>query len=244
MTRRPPTILSVSSTAAHGIEAKWEVDTFFPDSAQPEKVLIDLNGSLFAELDGDEDSVEIPNATLSALGTPSVTISVSFWWSGPPAEEQQSSVSVPIDVGGGAHGGVVPAAKPIVTLLQVLPRTAQAKSSISIGWKSNNYNDGNIVWGRADAPTAFQRSIKPVGTKYDGVFTTDQKLASATLYAFKVAVRNTLQSPNWISTTIMVRSAADTLSLRAFLLASGRPINTGLATVVGAAKSLHRLLVG
>jgi hypothetical protein len=147
-------------------------------------------------------------------------------------------------MGGGAPGGVVPAAKPIVTLLQVLPRTAQAKSSISIGWRSNNYNDGNIVWGPADAPTAFQRSIKPVGTRYDGTFTTDQKLRSATPYAFKVSVVNRLESPNWISTTIMVRSAVDTLSVRAFLLASGRPLNTGLANVVGAAKSLHTLLVG
>jgi hypothetical protein len=45
MTRRPPSILSIASTAEGGLEVKWEVDTFFPDSAPPEKVLIALNGA-------------------------------------------------------------------------------------------------------------------------------------------------------------------------------------------------------
>ena len=48
----------------------------------------------------------------SALGTPAVAISISFWWSGSPPEEQQSAVSVPVQ-GGGTPGntGVLPAAK-------------------------------------------------------------------------------------------------------------------------------------
>ena len=151
MTRRPPSILSVSSTSDGGIEVKWEVDTFFADSAEPEKVLIDLNGLQFKELDGDEDSVEIPAATITALGAPVVAISVSFWWSGSPAEEQQSVVSVPVQTGGvgGGNSGVLPAAKPIVTVVHVHPRTVHAANNIKIAWTSNNYNDGNIFWGPA-----------------------------------------------------------------------------------------------
>ena len=44
MTRRPPTILSALATGDGGIEVRWEVDSFFPDSAEPEKVLVNLNG--------------------------------------------------------------------------------------------------------------------------------------------------------------------------------------------------------
>jgi hypothetical protein len=246
MTRRPPTILSVASTADGGIEVAWEIDTFFADSAEPEKVLVDLNGLPFDELDGDETSIEIPAETLAALGTPAVAISISFWWSGSPPEEQQSSVSVPVQTGGPGTGtaGVLPAAKPIVTVVQVRPRTLHSANTIEIAWTSNNYNDGNIVWGPASAPTAFRRSIRPRGEVYSGTFITDRPLTPATEYVFKVEVRNTLHSPTWLSTTIVVRSATDTLSVRQFLLASGRPVTTSLAAVVGPTRSLRRMLVG
>ena len=224
----------------------WEVDTFFADSAAPEKVLIDLNGVPFDQLDGDETSVEIPAEALAALGTPVVAISVSFWWSGSPPEEQQSVVSVPVQTGGtdGGNAGVLPAARPIVTVVHVQPRTVHGPNSIKIAWQSNNYNDGNIFWGPASAPAAFRRSIRPVGEVYSGTFTTDRALTPATQYVFKVEVRNTLHSPTWISTTVLVRSAADTLSVRQFLLASGRPVTTGLASLVGPARSLRKMLVG
>ena len=78
MTRRPPSILSIASTAEGGLEVKWEVDKFFEDSAPPERVLIDLNGAPFKELDGDEDSVEIPVATITSLGAQVIAISVYF----------------------------------------------------------------------------------------------------------------------------------------------------------------------
>ena len=245
MTRRPPSILSVASTSEGGIEVTWEVDTFFANSAAPEKVLIDLNGVQFDVLDGDETSVEIPAATIAAFGTPVVAISVSFWWSGSPAEEQQSVVSVPVQTGGtGGNTGVLPAARPIVTVVHVQPRTVHGPNNIKIAWQPNNYNDGNIFWGPASAPAAFPRSIRPVGEVYSGTFTTDRALTSATQYVFKVEVRNTLYSPTWISTTVLVRSAADTLSVRQFLLASGRPVTTGLASLVGPARSLRKMLVG
>ncbi len=244
MARRPPVILSALSTADGGLEVKWEVDTFFGDSDDPEKVLVDLNGQLFEQLDGDETSVEIPAARIAAFPQ-QVVISVSFWWSGPPAEEQQSSVTVPVNQGGGGGAaGVLPAAKPIVTLVGVQPRTVNAASNIKIAWKSNNYNDGNIIWGPTGAPNAFTHNIRPVGEHYSGEFVTNRPLTAATLYSFKVEVRNTLHSPGWISTTIFVRSPADTLSVRQFLVTSGRPVTTGLATVVGADRSVHRLLVG
>ena len=245
MTRRPPSILSIASTAEGGLEVKWEVDTFFADSAPPEKVLIDLNGAPFKELDGDEDSVEIPVATITSLGAQVIAIGVSFWWSGSPPEEQQSVVSVPVQTGGGGgNTGVFPAKKPIVTIVKVQPRTVTSASSITIAWKSNNYNDGNIIWGPKNAPEAFRRNIRPVGEVYSGTFTTNQALSAATEYVFKVEVRNTLHSPTWISTTVIVRSAADTLSVRQFLLTSGKPVTTGLTTVVGPTKSVHKMLAG
>jgi len=246
MTRRPPSILSIASTAEGGLEVKWEVDTFFADSAPPEKVLIDLNGAPFKELDGDEDSVEIPAATITSLGAQVIAIGVIFWWSGSPPEEQQSVVTVPIQTGGGGGGntGVFPAKKPIVTIVNVQPRTVTSASSITIAWKSNNYNDGNIFWGPKNAPAAFRQNIRPRGEIYSGTFTTNQALSATTEYVFKVEVRNTLHSPDWISTTIIVRSAADTLSVRQFLLTSGKPVTTGLAAVVGPAKSVHKMLAG
>ena len=70
-------------------------------------MLIDLNGVPFDQLDGDETSVEIPAAALTALGTPVVAISVSFWWSGSPPEEQQSVVSVPVQTA--ARAAAMPA---------------------------------------------------------------------------------------------------------------------------------------
>jgi hypothetical protein len=246
MTRRPPTLLSIASTAEGGIEVTWEVDRFFGDSEEPEKVLVDLNGAAYDQLDGDETSIEIPADTLAALGTATVAISISFWWSGSPAEEQQSSVSVPIQTSGPGPGqsGVLPAAKPIVSLVQIRPRTLVSANTIEIAWQSNNYNDGNIVWGPDSAPTAFRRSIRPRGEVYSGRFVTDQPLAPASRYQFRVEVRNTLHSPTWLATTIVVRSASDTLSVRQFLLASGRPADSGLAPLVGPSRSLHRMLTG
>jgi hypothetical protein len=246
MTRWPPTILSVASTADGGIEVTWEVDSFFADAAEPEKVLVDLNGVLFKELDGDETSIEIPAETLAALGTATVVISISFWWSGSPPEEKQSSVSVPLQTGGPGPGpaGVLPAAKPIVRVVQVRPRTLLSANTIEIAWQSNNYNDGNIVWGPASNASAFRRSIRPRGEVYSGTFVTDQPLTPATQYFFKVEVRNTLHSPTWLSTTIVVRSANDTLSVREFLVASGRPVTTSLASVAGPSRSLRKMLVG
>ncbi len=243
MARRPPVILSALSTADGGIEVKWEIDTFFADSDDPEKVLVDLNGQPFEQVDGGETSVEIPVAVIA--GFQQVVVSVSFWWSGPPAEEQQSSVTVPVNQGGGGGAaGVLPAARPIVTLVGVQPRTVTTARSIKIAWKSNNYNDGNIIWGPTGTPAAFTHNIRPLGERYSGEFVTNKPLTAATLYSFKVEVRNTLHSRGWISTTIFVRSPADTLSVREFLFTSGRPVTTGLATVVGADRSVHRLLVG
>ena len=41
-------------------------------------MFIDLNGLQFKDLEGDEISVEIPAATIAALGVSVVTIGVSF----------------------------------------------------------------------------------------------------------------------------------------------------------------------
>jgi hypothetical protein len=141
--------------------------------------------------------------------------------------------------------------KPIVTLVHVQPRTASSVSNIRIHWKSNNYNDGNIIWGPSNAQTAFTRNIRPPNDSVSsGFFTTDQALSPGTPYFFKVEVRNTLNSPTWISTTVVVRSPAEaptaipTFSVRQFLQSSGRPVTSSLASLVGPTKSVRKLIVG
>jgi len=252
MTHRPPSIVGVFSSADGGFEVSWAVDTFFPDSDEPEKVFIDLNGMAFKELDGDEDSVEVLLTVINALASPAVTVSVSFWWAGPPAEELQSSEVVPVSTGAvNGNAGVFPAMRPIVTLVGVQPRTANNPSSITIGWRTNNHNDGNIFWGPASAPRSFVRNIRPANASVtSGTFTTDRPLTANTQYFFTVEVRNTLHSPQWLATTVVARSATEsvavvrTSSLRQFLQQSGRPVTSSLAAVVGPSRSLRALILG
>lgn len=241
MSRWAPNILSVSSSAGGGVEVRWEVDTFFSDSEEPEKVFIALNGAPFDELAGDETSVEIP-ADKVAASAPQLAISVIFWWSGTPPEQKQSAVAVPVQGGGTGGTGVNAAAKPVVTVVRVQARTATRPNNIQIHWKSNNYNDGNIFWG-PNLATPGRKNIRPRGERYEGDFTA-QPVASGTTYFFKVEVRNTLHSPTWISTTIAVRSAVDTLSVQQFLAASGLPRTSALAAIVGPGKSVRGMVVG
>lgn len=241
MTRRPPAITAVTASAEN-VEVTWEVDSFFDGSEEPEKVLISLNGFLRETLDGDETSATIPQADLTALGTQVVTIGVSFWWSGNPPEEQQSVFQ--LTVSGGPVQGVYPAATPSVRVVRVQPRTSDRAASITIAWQSNNYNDGNIVWGPQSRPESFRRSIRPRGERYSGEFTTDQVLTPGGRYVFRVEVRNTLHSPGWVSATITVGVPEATWSVRAFLLASGKPVTTGLASVLGPARSVRAWLRG
>jgi len=246
MTRRPPLITGVLPTGEGGLEVHWAVDTFFPDSAEPERVLVDLNGALFAQLGPDEDSIEVPPDTLAALA-PLVTVSGSFWWAGSPAEEQQSSVQVPVHGGAGSGAaGVLPALKPIVTIVGVQPRTAAAPASITLRWETNNHNDGNIFWGPATAPRSQVRSIRPANASVtNGLFTAT--VAPNTLHSFTVEVRNTLHSPTWLATTVLVRSAGDrtpTTSVRQYLQQTGRPTTTSLASLLGPSRSLRALILG
>jgi hypothetical protein len=242
MTRRPPSILSVVPTGA-GLEVRWEVDSFFDDSAQPEQVLIELNGVPFAQLEGDEESVEIPQAALEALRTTSVGISVTFWWNGDPPEEQQSSVIVTL-ASAGTGAGSSGAVRPAVTVVGVQPRTLRAPNTITIAWRSDNYNDGNIFWGTEAAPRAFQRSIRPRGTIYHGTFTTDRPVLPKTNHVFAVEVRNTHHSPDWLRTTVVVRSAPNFASLRRFLGASGVSVPASLRAVAGPSIGLRNLMQG
>jgi hypothetical protein len=241
MTRRPPAITSVTPSD-DGVHVAWEVDSFFDGSEEPEKVLISLNGWLRETLDGDETSTTIPQADLTALATQVVTIGVSFWWSGSPPEEQQSVFQ--LTLAGGPVQGVYPAATPSVRVVRVLPRTSDRPASITIAWQSNNYNDGTIVWGPQSSPTAFRRSIRPRGERYSGEFTTDQILTSGARYVFRVQVRNTLHSPGWVSATITVAVPDSTWSVRTFLIASGKPVTSGLASVLGPARSVRAWLRG
>ena len=245
MSRFPPSILSVASSAGGGVEVTWEVDRFFADAEAPDMVLVDVNGVRFSQLDGDETSVESPQERLAGPGLTAAVVSISFRWSGSPAEELQSSVPVPLQVAGGSGStGVAPAAQPVVTVEKVQARTHQVASSITIAWRSNNYNDGNIFWGPAEQPAAFRHSIKPTGTIYHGTFQTDQPLFAAVNYFFKVEVRNTLHSPGWLSTTAVVRSAPNTVSVRQFLQRSGLPAASSLHGLVGAGRSVRQMILG
>jgi hypothetical protein len=246
MARRPPEILSVTSSAEGGMTVTWQVDEFFGDSEAGEKVLVELNGLAFQELDGDETSVDVDGDTLARFAPGLLTVGVIFWWSGNPAEEQHSAIQVPLHSSTVPPGnqGIAPAAKPVVTIVRVQPRTAAAPSQVTIAWKSNNYNDGNIHWGPQAAPRQFTHNIRPVGTVYEGTWTTDRPLASATGYVFTVSVRNTLHSPPWIETSIVAMTAADVLSVRAFLVASGAPPTGGVRAAMGAERSVHRWLTG
>ncbi|MFZ1412803.1 MAG: hypothetical protein WAS07_15240 [Micropruina sp.] len=251
MTRRPPSILGAFPAGDGGIEVRWEVDSFFADSEDPERVLVALNGISFDNLDGSEDSVEIPSATIIALGTAVIVISITFWWSGSPAEQQQSSFPVQVQAAGVESGGVWPAMKPIVTLVSVQARSGATPSRITINWRTNNHNDGNIFWGPQGNQRQFRSNIKPANASVvSGTFTTDQPLQPATLYFFTVEVINRLHSLTWYGTTLVVRSAAETptfvptTSLRQFLQRSGRPLTTGVSQVIGTTRSLRKLLLG
>ena len=249
MTRRPPSIAGVFSSSDNGFEVRWGLDTFFPDSEPPEKVRIELNGVPFQELDGDETSVEVSAATILAMGTAIVHVGVIFRWSGSPAQELQSVASVPVQQPTAGGTGVFPAMKPIVTLVRVQPQTATASRSITIHWKSNNYNDGNIFWGLEGTTTPFVRNIRPPNDSVSsGDFTTNQPLTAGKTYFFRVEVRNTLHSTTWLSTTILVRAAIEatapvsTTSVRQYLQSTGRPVTTGLASIVGPQKSVRKML--
>ena len=75
---------------------------------------------------------------------------------------------------GGGGTGVFPAARPVVTVVGVQPRTLQAANSIAIAWRSNNYNDGNIS-GALLRPGRFsETSVRGARTTRD-VYT-DQTL--------------------------------------------------------------------
>ena len=241
MTRRPPSILG-GSPSGGDVEVRWEVDSFFGDSEAPEKVLIELNGAAYKELDGDETSVTIPAAAISALGAQVVNVGVVFWWSGPPVEEQHSVFT--FTVAGPANGGVFPAATPAVNVVRVVPRTSSGAATITIAWRSNNYNDGNIVWGPESNATAFRHSIRPRGEHYSGEFTTDQMLSSGVRYVFRVEVRNTLHSPGWLASTITVAVPAALSSVREYLLLSGKPVPGGIAAFVGPARSVRTWIRG
>lgn len=224
------------------MEVRWEVDTFFGDSDVPEKVIVELNGRVHAELDGDETSVTIPGADIMALGAQVVVVGVVFWWSGSPPEEQQSVFT--FTVPGAASGGVLPAATPAVALVRVVPRSAKGPASITIGWRSNNYNDGNIVWGPEQSPTAYRHSIRPKGERYSGEFATDRPLTAGMRYVFRVEVRNTLHSPGWVASTLTVTVPAALSSVRAYLQLSGRPVDGGIAALVGPARSVRTWMRG
>ncbi|PJJ62304.1 hypothetical protein CLV54_2103 [Compostimonas suwonensis] len=235
------------SASSSALELNWEVDSFFGDSEAPERVLVSLNGRLFTNLDGDDTTVSIPAAAIGSLGSTVIAVGVSFWWSGSPPEELQSVFTFAIP--GANNGGVFPAAPPSLSLVRNVPPTSNGPAVITISWRSNNYNDGNIFWGPTSNPRAFSRSIKPKGEIYSGEFPTDRPLSPGTAYSFRVEVRNTLHSTEWLASTLIVVAAVATpaaasWSVRARLLASGKPLTAGISAFVGPSRSVRTWLRG
>lgn len=239
MARWAPNILSATSGEEGGIKVTWEKETFFADSEDPEKVLIGVNGALIEELGGDETSFEIP---ANLIAPPMLTIGVIFRWEGPPSEEKQDVIQIPVQ--GAVTGGGASVKKPEVTVVDVLPRTRNRANQIKIHWESRNFNNGHIRWGwDPNNLTGFQ-DITPAFVRERGDFTA-QPLQSGLLHYFRVEVRNTTQQPSpWHSTTIAIHAAIDTLSVAQFLRESGLARTTPLATVVGPDKSVRKWVLG
>ena len=92
---------------------------------------------------------------------------------------------------------------------------------ITVGWASNSYTDGNILWGNEADPRANRHNIRPKGTVYHGEWTTETPLAPHTPYSFTVQVRNSLTTTTWVEATVGIVSASNHRSIRQFLAASG-----------------------
>lgn len=243
MTRHPPSIDSVVPTDG-GLTVDWSVDDFFADSESPDKVRVDLNGVVFRELAGDSTELQVPKASILALGASEVMVSVSFLWNGSPSEElQTTSPPIPVNSGSTTVGGGLPP-PPTVHVEKVQGRTLNSQASITLSWASNNYNDANVFWGTQSQQPKFQTRIPPHGDVYHGTFTTDKPLIGGEFYVFDFQVRNTMLSPTWFSTKIVVRALPDVSSVRKFMQVSGLPGSATLRTIVGSGGRMRPLLFG
>ncbi|WP_330329879.1 hypothetical protein OHS33_09170 [Streptomyces sp. NBC_00536] len=89
-----------------------------------------------------------------------------------------------------------------------------------------------------DQPRLHTHNIVPHGANYSGTFTTDQPLRPRTAYRFTVQVTNGFEHRT-VPSEATVTSAANIISVRQFLGASGVPTPTGLRGPLHGAHSLR-----
>lgn len=218
MSRRPPDIVQAGLQSDGNLRIAWEVDSFFSDSESPDDVLAEIGGQP-RDLGGDARSLDISADELKPLTGTTLTINIGFKWTGPPDDIRWSTLSLLIPRSGTTAPAQGPP-RPTVTLraeAQVLAHP----NRITVGWGSDSYTDGNILWGDPADPRANRHNIKPKRTVYHGEWTTETPLAPQTLYSFTVQVRNSFTTTSWVEATVGIVSASNHHSVRQFLAASG-----------------------
>lgn len=130
---------------------------------------------------------------------------------------------------------------PQIRLDYAAPKTLQRPNRMRVSWSASHYTDGVIEWGPETMPAQRRRSYRP-RVNFAGVYSdesqeTDIPLRSATRYSFKVSIRSG-NTGQWISSTALYRSAANTHSVREFLRRSEIPPG-GLRAVFGSNSSVR-----
>jgi hypothetical protein len=139
-------------------------------------------------------------------------------------------------------------ATPLITVQQPIPATLNHANQITIGWQSNDYTDGQVLWGPLTNPqqtvSSFNAGDSGNVPDYTGTYTTDipSNLAGQ-LMEFTVQVRNTFQDAKlWFPSHVLVRSAQNYTSLRKFLEASNVAPSTGIKQYFIGTTSLRALM--
>lgn len=239
MSHWAPNITEWGETTDGSLTVSWEVETFFDDSEAPDDVVVQLDGAQYQDMGAAGRTITIPPKDLKRFQGTVLNVTVVFVWSGSPNDSKASTVPVPIS-GATPTQGSGPT-KPTVTIVSATPQTLKQPNQLTVGWSSNSYNDGNIVWGPISNPKLWSHSIKPKSAVYKGQWTTDQALVPHAAYSFTVQVKNSLTTNAWVETTIGAKSAANFHSLRQFLSASGVS-GSSVRTAFGHARSIRQAM--
>lgn len=257
MSRWAPEIMSALWDEQTGaLAVAWRAPDF-QDFESPDHVIVEeAHGFSSGLLDPDETSYAIDGnvaRNLAKSGIGLLTIGVIFQWGAEPDDDvRKSGVEIPNPYwqqpGVGAGGPERPRLRATAHA-----RTMAAPASITLGWESNNWTEGRIEWGPNDNPRAFLHRIKPGPghynpeidrLRYNGEWRTDVSLQPSTIYSFSLAVRNPHETPTWFETSIAVRSADDTLSIREYMIANALDAGTPLRGAMQPELSTHIWLTG
>jgi hypothetical protein len=139
-------------------------------------------------------------------------------------------------------------ATPVITVQPPISATLNHANQITISWESDDYTDGQVIWGPLTNPqqtvSAFNASDSGNVPDYTGTYTADipPNLAGQ-LIEFTVQVRNSIQDYKlWFPSHVLVRSAQNYTSLRRFLGASNVALPTGIRQYFKGTMSLRALM--